>query len=386
MEGILEGADDVEIGHAGLDHQHVGALGDVERGLADRLAAVGGVHLVGLLVGTSQGRGRADGGAERAVEGRGELGRVGEDQGVVVPGAVERLAHGPDAAVHHVGGGDDVAARLGLAERLAAKRLERLVVEDHAVPDQPVLAVAGVGIEGDIGDQAELREPALEEPERAADEVLRVPGLAAVLGLGVRRGHRKERHGRDAGLEHPLGRAQDAIRAVAHDPRHGADALLVIAAIHDEDRQDEIGGAHTVLGDQPPAPVGAAQAARARMREGRQRRQMAGLAQGKRPLVVALGCSCLKRQTGKGRRPARQASPRAPGDSAASPTRIEQRPLAAVAAAMGPPDRWGVAGPRRQRLLLRPPRRALHLGCAQRLVQGIRQIMEPTIARRRRSS
>src|SRR5205085_7114242 len=33
-EGVLYAADDVEIGHAGLDHDHVGAFGDVEFDLA----------------------------------------------------------------------------------------------------------------------------------------------------------------------------------------------------------------------------------------------------------------------------------------------------------------------------------------------------------------
>ena len=41
---------DVERGHRGLDQQHVGALGDVDRHLAHRLAAVGRVHLVAAPV------------------------------------------------------------------------------------------------------------------------------------------------------------------------------------------------------------------------------------------------------------------------------------------------------------------------------------------------
>jgi hypothetical protein len=49
-ERVLDPAHDVQVGHAGLDHDHVGALLEVERDLAQRLVAVGRVHLVGVLV------------------------------------------------------------------------------------------------------------------------------------------------------------------------------------------------------------------------------------------------------------------------------------------------------------------------------------------------
>src|SRR3546814_11621538 len=49
-EAVLHAADDVEVGQARLHHHHVGALLQVERDLAQRLVAVGGVQLVGLLV------------------------------------------------------------------------------------------------------------------------------------------------------------------------------------------------------------------------------------------------------------------------------------------------------------------------------------------------
>jgi hypothetical protein len=81
-ERVLHPAQDVEVGHAGLDHHHVGALGDVERHLAQRLVAVARVHLVDLLVALAEVGGRADGVAERAVEGARVLGAVGHDLGV----------------------------------------------------------------------------------------------------------------------------------------------------------------------------------------------------------------------------------------------------------------------------------------------------------------
>ena len=70
------GAHHVEVGHRRLDHHDVGALGDVEFDLAQRLARVAGVLLVGAPV-TLQAR--RDGLAERTVERRRELRGVGED-------------------------------------------------------------------------------------------------------------------------------------------------------------------------------------------------------------------------------------------------------------------------------------------------------------------
>ena len=64
---------------------------------------------------------------------------------------------GADAAVHHVGGREDIAAGLGLDERLADQDLDRPVVVDLAVDQQPVMAVAGIGVERHIADHADAR-------------------------------------------------------------------------------------------------------------------------------------------------------------------------------------------------------------------------------------
>ena len=56
----------VEVAHRGLDHDDVGALVEVEGDLAQALAAVAVVHLVGAAVADER---RLDGLAERAVEG-----------------------------------------------------------------------------------------------------------------------------------------------------------------------------------------------------------------------------------------------------------------------------------------------------------------------------
>ena len=56
--------------------------------------------------------------AERGEKARGVFRRVRHDAHPVVAGFIERPAHRADAAVHHVGRRDDVAAGLGLDDRL----------------------------------------------------------------------------------------------------------------------------------------------------------------------------------------------------------------------------------------------------------------------------
>mgnify|MGYP003349818222 CR=1 FL=1 len=76
---------------------------------------------------------------------------------------VEALADGADAAVHHVGGRDDVAARFGLHQRLLDQQWRGLIVQHIAIRiDHAVLSVTGERIEGDIGEYAQLGEALLQ--------------------------------------------------------------------------------------------------------------------------------------------------------------------------------------------------------------------------------
>ena len=103
---------------------------DVERHLAQRLVAVGRVHLIGALVAAVEGCVRADRVAERAVKRRGVFRRIGHDPDVREAGLVERVADRADPAVHHVRRRDDVAAGLGLHQGLAHQDRDGLVVVD----------------------------------------------------------------------------------------------------------------------------------------------------------------------------------------------------------------------------------------------------------------
>ena len=81
---------------------------------------------------------------------------------------------------------------------------DRLVVEDAdvavALMHEAVVAVAGVGIERDVGDEADPGELLLDRPAGLADEVALVERFAAVLVLEMRLGVGEEGDRRDAEL------------------------------------------------------------------------------------------------------------------------------------------------------------------------------------------
>src|SRR5437868_5315356 len=155
-ERFLHPCDDVEIGHPGLDHDEVGPLCKVELDLAQRLLDVGRIHLITALVALEPPL-AADRLAERAIEGRGVFRRIGHDRDILVPGRFERPADCSDATVHHVGRSHDVRAGIGLDQGLIDQDADGVVVDDIAeFVDQPIMAMHGIRIEGDVGQHADL--------------------------------------------------------------------------------------------------------------------------------------------------------------------------------------------------------------------------------------
>src|ERR1700694_4174324 len=73
------------------------------------------------------------------------------------------------ASIDHGGGRDDLAPGSALTQRLPHQPRDRLVVEDPAVLDQAVMAVAGVGIERHVAEHAEIGKFLLDGPHGLAD-------------------------------------------------------------------------------------------------------------------------------------------------------------------------------------------------------------------------
>ena len=255
MELVLHAAHDVQIRHAGFDHHHVGAFGDVERHFAQRFVGVRRVHLVDLLVALAEVRRRADGVAERAVEGTRVLGAVGHDAGVDQALRFERRTDRADAPVHHVAGCDDVDTGLRLHQRLLRQHGHGLVVEDVAVLvririGQAVLAMCREGIERHVGHQAELGETLLQRAHHRRHQAFRVQGFTAVGGLAVRLDDGEQGHHRNPEPYTFFGHRQQPVQAQALHAGHGLHVLCDAAAGQHEDGQDQVGCGELVFADQ----------------------------------------------------------------------------------------------------------------------------------------
>ncbi len=256
---LLDPADHVEVGDRRLDHQHVGALFEVEHGLADRLGGVGGVELVAAAV--AELRGRLGGLAEGAVEGGGVLGAVGDDRHAGVALLVELVADRADPAVHHVARRDRVGAGLGVGDRRFRQQLDRQVVVDLAVADEAAVAVRGVLAEADVGDHGQVGVGLLQRPDRHLHDALVVVGAGAGLVLAGRDAEEEDRAdsggGDVGGLGDQLGDRE------ALDAGHRLDLLADALAGDDEGGLDQVRRGQLGLADEAAQGLVAAQAAQA---------------------------------------------------------------------------------------------------------------------------
>lgn len=156
---FFKGHDHVQVVAGGFDHEGVGTLGDIESGFAQGFAAVGGIHLIGFFVGqTAPERGGFEGAAEGSIEAGGVFGGVGEDVDVDVVVHIQKMANGADASVHHIGGGDPVDSGGGVDEGHFLEHVDGSVVIHPAIDNDAIVAVGGIGVEGDVALKVEFGE------------------------------------------------------------------------------------------------------------------------------------------------------------------------------------------------------------------------------------
>ncbi len=175
----------------------------------------------------------------------------------MVAGHLQRDADCPHAAVHHVRWRNDVRARRNLVERLIDQHRHRVVIGYIAGGvEQAVLAVAGVGVERDIGEYADIRTAGLANRfDRAAYQIVGVERfLAAVAAqLSLRVG--EQRHAGDAERDGFLGASRDPVDRPARDAGQAGDRLLHPLAGGDEQRPDQIARGEAGFAVQRAAPA-----------------------------------------------------------------------------------------------------------------------------------
>ena len=159
------------------------------------------------------------------------------------PLRVERVADRADAAVHHVGRRDHVAAGLGLDERLAAQELDRLVVRRHhrraRTPSWPCV-VNGSSATSHITPSSGCAFFTARTARQTRFSGLSASSPSGALALGRRR--REERDQRNAERLRLARRIDQRVDREPVDPRHRRDRLARRAPVMDEHRPDEVGG------------------------------------------------------------------------------------------------------------------------------------------------
>ena len=138
----------------------------------------------------------------------------------------QRLAYRADASVHHVAGRDDVHTRGGLHQGLLDEDFDGGLVQHVAGGvDHAILPVAGIRVEGDVGEHAEFGS-AFSSPTTRG---IRPSGLAASMPSGVLRAGSMAGNSdgtRDAQLDALLGHGQQRVERVAHHARQRGHGLL----------------------------------------------------------------------------------------------------------------------------------------------------------------
>ena len=153
-----------------------------------------------------------------------------------------------------------MAARARLIERLADENLDGFVVDDFVADHQPVLTVAGVGIERHIGHHADFGHFGDDGAHSTADEIVLVQRLAAGLVAKARVSVGKQGKRGNAQIARLHGGAHRLVNGQALNARHGADRLTLALSLDDENRPDQIIGRDHVFAHEAAGPLGAAQA------------------------------------------------------------------------------------------------------------------------------
>jgi len=131
-----------------------------------------------------------------------------------------------------------------------------------AVVKEPVMAVAGIGIERDIAQEADLGHFLLDGPDGPAHQIVRVEclgaGVVAQCGVGIG----KQRDAGNPQLCGALGVAHGLVDRDTLDARHRGDRHPLALAVDEKQRPDQVVGGEHMLAHHPAHPFGAPVASR----------------------------------------------------------------------------------------------------------------------------
>ena len=153
--------------------------------------------------------------------------------------AVERLADGVDAAIHHVGRRDEIGAGVRVRERGLGDELQRAIVVDLAIDHDAAVSVGGVLAETDVGNDDEIRIGVLQHAHRLLDDATVRIRLGTLSSFDA--GSPKSRTAGTPSERNSFASADEAVERKMVLRWHRWDLFTHVVAVHDEERIDEVG-------------------------------------------------------------------------------------------------------------------------------------------------
>lgn len=162
-------------------------------------------------------------------------------------GIIQRRPDRGDAAIHHIGRGDDITAGMGLMNGLLAQDRDGLVIGDLAITQHAVMTMIGKGVERDVANDAKIRTGLPYSSHRPADKVVAITGERSV-GIFQRHVNRwKDGDCRDAKIDSLAGLCDQPVDAKTHHTGHRVHSFGHAVTLDHEHWPDQIGNAKARL-------------------------------------------------------------------------------------------------------------------------------------------
>ena len=147
---------------------------------------------------------------------------------------------------HHVTGSDDVGASTSLGDGLFAELVDGNIVEDLAILDDAVVALIGVGIQGDVGTNDTVGVLLLDHADGTVDDAIGVVGLDAEVCLELIGDLGEEDERLDAEVVGLTNLSDHGVEGVTLAAGHGGDCGVEVLFV-DEEGIDKVGGGNDVF-------------------------------------------------------------------------------------------------------------------------------------------
>src|SRR6202030_4339672 len=210
--------DNIQVWQRRLHHDHVRALFQVERHLAQCFPRVGRIHLVAAPIAKLRRRLRRF--AERPVKSGTILRGIRKNCHVLKSVRVEFLPDRAHSAVHHVRWCHDIRSRTSMRQRCGGKPLDARIIRDVALLDYAAMTVARVFAQANIRDDEKIEFRLSDGVNPPLQGPIRIRSLRANFIFLIRQPEKN--HSRNSKPRHFAALLHNLVHRLLENPRHRA--------------------------------------------------------------------------------------------------------------------------------------------------------------------